>query len=449
MSGLGIFDPLLNRQRTDDTKTVHISGGGSNQAPVAGGSSGGGTPGGSDTQIQFNDGGSFGGDSGLVFNKTTNALTLDGDFTIAGTLPSYWIFTNSPRIYSGTDYYGSGITMLISLRLSNNTWVTDTVVGYDDGTTSIPVPTWTTGWDSIYVHLCDATGLGGGKITVYSSEDWATTSAYYDTMFGAGMITLDHTPAGTIDYSSGVWTDNTGLAICADSGSTNFVDPFVMTGVVNPRLTIDQDGSTTHVGNFNIGFGGLTVSGTQQIVASDSSLSVSYIQTDTSVSTFNEFNNVRIYGEQLFNSFGSLYLPYDSGAGNPGLQSGVKVWTDTDTDEQWLYWQEGGAGNKKVHLHDEDYVDLVTAAFSSNTTADQAARVYLGNATSGNITLTLPAASTSAGLRYYVKKTDSSANTVTVDGNASETIDGATTKVLTAQYDKLQIICDGSAWWII
>ena len=40
---------------------------------------GGGTPGGSDTQVQFNDGGAFGGDSGLVFNKTTNKLTAGGD----------------------------------------------------------------------------------------------------------------------------------------------------------------------------------------------------------------------------------------------------------------------------------------------------------------------------------------------------------------------------------
>ena len=43
---------------------------------------GGGTPGGSDTQIQFNDGGAFGGDSGLVFNKTTNKLTAGGDIEL-------------------------------------------------------------------------------------------------------------------------------------------------------------------------------------------------------------------------------------------------------------------------------------------------------------------------------------------------------------------------------
>jgi len=42
-------------------------------------SSGGGSPGGSNTQVQFNDGGSFGGDAGLTFDKATNALTVGGD----------------------------------------------------------------------------------------------------------------------------------------------------------------------------------------------------------------------------------------------------------------------------------------------------------------------------------------------------------------------------------
>jgi hypothetical protein len=40
-----------------------------------------GTPAGSDTQVQFNDGGSFAGDSGLTFNKTSNALTVGGAVT--------------------------------------------------------------------------------------------------------------------------------------------------------------------------------------------------------------------------------------------------------------------------------------------------------------------------------------------------------------------------------
>jgi hypothetical protein len=39
---------------------------------------GGGTPGGSNTDVQFNDGGSFGGDSDFTYDKTLNELTLSG-----------------------------------------------------------------------------------------------------------------------------------------------------------------------------------------------------------------------------------------------------------------------------------------------------------------------------------------------------------------------------------
>jgi hypothetical protein len=58
-----------------------------NKVIVTSSAGGGGTPGGSDTQVQFNDGGStFGGDSGLVFNKTTDTLTIGGDLSVcAGT----------------------------------------------------------------------------------------------------------------------------------------------------------------------------------------------------------------------------------------------------------------------------------------------------------------------------------------------------------------------------
>ena len=46
------------------------------------GAGGGGTPGGSTTQIQFNDAGAFGGDADLTWNKTTNVLTNRGDINL-------------------------------------------------------------------------------------------------------------------------------------------------------------------------------------------------------------------------------------------------------------------------------------------------------------------------------------------------------------------------------
>jgi hypothetical protein len=75
--------------------------------------------------------------------------------------------------------------------------------------------------------------------------------------------------------------------------------------------------------------------------------------------------------------------------------------------------------------------------------------VVLGDATSAAFTLTLPAAASNTGLEYSIKKIDSSANAVTIDGNASETIDDSTTRVLSSQYDSVTIVSDGTEWWIV
>jgi len=65
-----------------------------------------------------------------------------------------------------------------------------------------------------------------------------------------------------------------------------------------------------------------------------------------------------------------------------------------------------------------------------------------------NITITLPTAVGITGRIYNIKKMDSTAYTVIVDGTGSETIDGTTTKNLTTQYDSIQIQSTGSAWII-
>jgi len=76
-------------------------------------------------------------------------------------------------------------------------------------------------------------------------------------------------------------------------------------------------------------------------------------------------------------------------------------------------------------------------------------KTSLCDATGGAIVVTLPLVASATGLIYTVKKIDSSANTVTLDGNGVETIDGVTTQVISAQYDSLTITSDGSTWWII
>ena len=64
---------------------IDLTSGGAGVSTNLVGGGGGGTPGGSDTYVQFNDGGStFGGDAGLTYNKTTDSLTVSGDLAVNG-----------------------------------------------------------------------------------------------------------------------------------------------------------------------------------------------------------------------------------------------------------------------------------------------------------------------------------------------------------------------------
>lgn len=66
----------------------------------------------------------------------------------------------------------------------------------------------------------------------------------------------------------------------------------------------------------------------------------------------------------------------------------------------------------------------------------------------GAVTVNLPPAANNDGRCRIVKKLGTGGN-VTIDGNASEEIDGATTNVLSSQFDAIRILSDGTGWHII
>ncbi len=90
--------------------------------------------------------------------------------------------------------------------------------------------------------------------------------------------------------------------------------------------------------------------------------------------------------------------------------------------------------------------NVVTKA--ANYTATLVDEVINVNSTPGSCTVALPAAAHIAGKLFTVTKTDASVNTVTVDANGSETINGATTKVLSSQYETVTVVSNGTGWYI-
>ena len=70
---------------------------------------------------------------------------------------------------------------------------------------------------------------------------------------------------------------------------------------------------------------------------------------------------------------------------------------------------------------------LKVTTITSATTLDQTHNVVLCN--TGSYTVTLPAAASNTGKVYYIKNIDSDGDNINIDGNGSETINGATTYV--------------------
>lgn len=93
--------------------------------------------------------------------------------------------------------------------------------------------------------------------------------------------------------------------------------------------------------------------------------------------------------------------------------------------------------------------DLTISSKTSSYTLASSDELITCNATSGAFTLTLPTAVGISGRVYYIKKTDTTLNAITVDGSGAETIDGALTRVLSTQYESLKIVSNGSNWTVL
>jgi len=114
-----------------------------------------------------------------------------------------------------------------------------------------------------------------------------------------------------------------------------------------------------------------------------------------------------------------------------------------------------GPTSKKLLL--SDIQDFVLNAFGGgNTIAVTGAttatigRMHLCTGTSADYTVTLPAASGNSGkmLGFRMGTASSLTKLVTLDGNASETIDGALTRIMWSEEAAI-LLCDGSHWFKI
>ncbi|MCJ7557861.1 MAG: hypothetical protein MUP90_13230, partial [Gammaproteobacteria bacterium] len=176
---------------------------------------GGGTPGGSDTQVQFNDAGAFAGDADLTWNKTTNVLGITGDVNLSDggtyTTTLQTITPTAARTISFPDATGT-----VALVGGSANQITFNNAGAQAGVlnSSVDNATGNITLGSRFISSLNgalsATGITGVPVAVTGT--WIATGGTATTTKPQVLIE----PTGT---SSGAWSPSgTGLGVNAASG---------------------------------------------------------------------------------------------------------------------------------------------------------------------------------------------------------------------------------------
>ena len=187
------------------------------------------------------------------------------------------------------------------------------------------------------------------------------------------------------------------------------------------------------------------------------------------VATANNGNELTNYVDMGIN--GGSYTGGVMGAANDAYlyNLGQNFLIATGTAAKSLIFMTGGttqASNERMRIDGNGKVGIGTTTASSTLqvagtialpittktasyTASVSDHTIVCNNTAGAINITLPAAAGCSGRIYVVKKISGVSNNVVIDGNASETIDGSTTRTLTVQYESVMIQSDGANWVIL
>ncbi len=181
-----------------------------------------GNPGGLDTQVQFNDGGTFGGDSGLTYDKTNDILSVGTAIRLgagSAAIPAYSITGDTDTgVYSpGSDALGFATSGVLRLTIGTGS-IISTVIGLFPAATinaaSIRMP-----------H-------GVVPLLPVDGDMWTTTAGVFAQING-GIVGPFNTGAGTIGGSIAVTQVAYGSGANAINGSATFVFD-----VVNSQLAI-------------------------------------------------------------------------------------------------------------------------------------------------------------------------------------------------------------------
>ena len=171
---------------------------------------------------------------------------------------------------------------------------------------------------------------------------------------------------------------------------------------------------------------------------------------DTQIDFGNNTIKLRTNGKIQFGVFGSTLFCSSSLTSSNGL----KVYNSTHDPAVVLAVNKNGALSSSLHVSASAFRGLaerVTFPIKTTTT-DYTVTIYdytvLANTSTGNVKLTLPAASAASGKVFNLKKIDS-LNSMIITSSAGSTIDSLSSKTVTTNNESITVHSNGTYWFII
>lgn len=214
---------------------------------------------------------------------------------------------------------------------------------------------------------------------------------------------------------------------------------------VNDDLSVTGDSALTGtlgVTGLTTLSGGLDVTGDLDIISGGLTLDGN-LTVDQSITAFNVTASGAMYATSI--SAGSRFNPMTESQRDDILSptAGDLIY-NTDTDKYNYYdgdsWEEMGAGAGGSGTL------LAVTTKTANYTITSSDNVVYADSTSGAFTLTLPTAASVEGQPFYIHKTNSGTNVVTIDGYDSETIEGASALTVAGQNEGALLISNGTEY---